>query len=72
MIDTYVMGQTCKELRVELGITQQQVADETGYSYRNISSFENGRNNNACILLWYISHGYTIRDYERGVMYYGR
>lgn len=62
------MGQRCKQFRVEHGFYQIDVAYETGYSVENISSFENGRNDNARILLWYFVHGMNA-DYlfERGV-----
>lgn len=51
------MGRRCKQFRVKHGFYQTEVAAETGYSVENISSFENGRNDNARILLWYFSHG---------------
>ena len=51
------MGRRCKQFRVEHGFYQFDVAAETGYSVENISSFENGRNDNARILLWYFAHG---------------
>lgn len=62
------MGRRCKQFRVEHGFYQFDVAAETGYSVENISSFENGRNDNARILLWYFVHGMNA-DYlfERDV-----
>lgn len=51
------MGQRCKNYRVEHGYYQIDVAEETGYSVENVSSFETGRNDNARILLWYFAHG---------------
>lgn len=51
------MGKRCKQYRVENGYYQANVAEETGYSIENISSFETGRNDNARILLWYFAHG---------------
>lgn len=51
------MGQRCKKYRVDHRYYQSDVAEETGYSVENISSFETGRNDNARILLWYLSHG---------------
>lgn len=52
-----VLGRRCKQFRVEHGYHQTDVADDTGYSVENISSFETGRNDNARILLWYFEHG---------------
>lgn len=62
------MGRRCKQFRVEHGFYQLDVAAETGYSVENISSFENGRNDNARILLWYFANGMNV-DYlfERDV-----
>lgn len=51
------LGQRCAEHRRKYGFTQQQVADELGYSVYNISAFENGRNDSSKILAWYLDHG---------------
>lgn len=50
------IGYRCKCLRKSLNITQDKVASDTGYTNKSISAFENGRVNNALILLWYINH----------------
>lgn len=64
------IGRRCKEFRIELGYYQSDVANDTGYSIENISSFETGRNDNAKILLWYIAHGMSSdRIFNRGVSY---
>lgn len=60
------IGNKCRCFRREQGITQNKVAEDTGYSCENISSFENGRNDNSRILLWYMLHGMTI-EYLLGV-----
>lgn len=52
-----IIGQLCKRHRRRLGLTQSDVAKQTGYTTANISSFETGRNNNMFILLWYMSNG---------------
>jgi transcriptional regulator with XRE-family HTH domain len=52
-----ILGKICQNYRIELGYRQIDVANETGYSKENVSSFENGRNDNCYLLLWYISHG---------------
>lgn len=52
------MGALCRRFREEqLGLTQGEIATLTGYGKENISAFENGRNNNARILLVYIGLG---------------
>lgn len=51
------IGKMCADFRRKIGITQQQIADEMGYSVYNISAFENGRNNSCKILAWYLDHG---------------
>ena len=64
------IGRRCKEFRIEHGYLQVNVADDTGYSVENISSFETGRNDNARILLWYFEHGMKSDElFERGVKY---
>lgn len=68
MYDLKALGGQCKRLRRTLDIKQTQVAIETGYSQKSISAFENGRTNNALILLWYINHGLN-RDIIRGCEY---
>lgn len=51
------VGAACREYRKNLGLTQKAVAVEIGVSKELISAFENGRANNAYILLWYLEKG---------------
>lgn len=51
------IGQICKNFRIKKGFTQRDVAEDLCYTSENISAFENGRNDNAIILLWYIKNG---------------
>ena len=63
------IGKKCKVFRKRLGIKQKQVAHETGYGIKSVSAFENGRLNNALILLWYFSRGldfHTLRGCKYG------
>lgn len=56
----------CKNYRMtELKMTQADVANELGYTRTNISEFENGRNRNFAIFLWYIKKGLPLADVER-------
>ena len=56
-----IIGSICKEFRrKKLGITQKEVAKENGYSVENVSSFENGRTNNALLFVWYFLNGLDI------------
>ena len=58
----------CKEYRMNvLGMTQADIANELGYTRTNISEFENGRNRNFAIFLWYIGNGLPLADVERVV-----
>lgn len=66
MIDMKDVGARCKALRENIGLLQKDVAQDTGYSTENISSFETGRNDNARIMLWYVAHGLD-RDYIRSL-----
>lgn len=51
-------GELCARFRKEiLNITQEDVAKELDYSQENISAFENGRNANSLIFLWYVRKG---------------
>lgn len=54
------IGQKCANFRRLIGISQQQVADELGYTRTNISMFENGKNYNMTILLWYLKRGLEL------------
>lgn len=54
------IGRKCANFRRLIGYSQQQVADELGYSRTNISMFENGRNYNMVILLWYLKRGLEL------------
>lgn len=51
------IGQKCKEFRKKIKASQRDVARDLHYTSENISAFENGRNDNAIILLWYIKNG---------------
>lgn len=66
MTQSQQIGMICKRHRRRMGYTQKDVAQQTGYSTVNISSFETGRNNNMLILLWYISHSLPVSEL-RGV-----
>lgn len=56
----------CKNYRMNiLKMTQSDVAKELGYTRTNISEFENGRNRNFTIFLWYIKKGLPLTDVER-------
>lgn len=54
------IGRKCANFRRLIGYSQQQVADELGYSRNNISMFENGKNYNMMILLWYLKRGLEL------------
>ena len=68
--DLKKLGEKCKHFRRSKHIHQNKVAKETGYSNKSISAFENGRVNNALILIWYINNGMDIKEL-RGC-YYGK
>lgn len=58
------IGEMCKQFRREHGYLQKDVAIDTGYSFENVSAFENGRNDNGRIFLWYLLKGLNVKDYE--------
>ena len=59
-MNTLTIGQKCANFRRLIGISQQQVADELGYTRTNISMIENGKNYNMTILLWYLKRGLEL------------
>ena len=59
-MNSLTIGQKCANFRRLIGISQQQVAEELGYTRTNISMFENGKNYNMTILLWYLKRGLEL------------
>ena len=59
------LGRRCAIIRKVKGKTQLQVAMEIGYSPEVISSFENGRNNNCKIFIWYLRQLSNIEDINK-------
>jgi len=57
MIDFMAVCRACKRVRREKHLTQKQVAEKIGYGEKTISAFENGKVNNAYVLLWYLDNG---------------
>lgn len=53
-------GRACKRFREYKGYTRSQVSDEIGQSIQNIQRFEDGMNNSAIILMWYIKAGLQL------------
>ena len=56
------VGRACKRFRRFMGYTQENVAHDLDLTGNTISVFEQGGNNSARILLWYIKKGLTIHD----------
>ena len=62
------VGLNCQTFRRnKTNYSQSMVAKELGFSIENISSFENSRNDNYYILLWYLSKGMTIKELLEGL-----
>lgn len=66
MFSLEFIGNKCREYRKKCGYFQLDVANDVGYSIENVSAFENGRNDNSRILLWYIEHGLTFDMIKKG------
>lgn len=62
----FEVGKACQDFRKNLSITQDIVANETGYTRQNISAFEHGNNTNLMILFWYFKNGLTLEDLRKG------
>lgn len=61
MFSIAYVGNRCRQYRKKVLRTElKEVAKELGYSKENISAFENGRNDNCLIMLWYLSRGMTV------------
>lgn len=54
------IGAMCAEFRKTIDVKQGEIASELNVSVETISAFENGRTNNARVLMWYIEHGMTL------------
>ena len=50
----------CKRWRIANNIPITDVAIDTDYTKENIIKFEQGKNNNMTILLWYILNGMDV------------
>ena len=62
------VGLNCQTFRRnKTNYSQPMVAKELGFSVENISSFENSRNDNYYILIWYLQHGMTIKELLEGI-----
>lgn len=56
-------GQKLQQFRkYELLKTQEDIAKDLQTTRENISKFENGTNDSAEILIWYLLHGYDIKE----------
>ena len=51
------LGKKCREFRIKNGITIDEIAEQSNYSLWNVYKFEQGRVNNALILLAYLNLG---------------
>lgn len=62
------IGYLCKRWRIGNEYNLSQVAEDTNYSQDNIIKFEQGKNNNLNIFLWYVEHGFEVKKYlDKGV-----
>lgn len=56
------IGLKCKMFRKNLGIKQEQVANEIGCTQSLVSQFENDKCKNLIIFLWYLEHGLEVKS----------
>lgn len=68
MFDIKKVGLICREFRQDLNCTLIEVAKSTGYSAQNVCHFEQGRNDNLIIFLWYIANGLDIESLIKGAV----
>lgn len=60
LVNKELLEEKCVKLRHEKNLSLEDVARVTGNSVENIQSFEQGRNKNALILIWYLKTGLEI------------
>lgn len=60
-----MLGEICKNYRKKIKKTLADVAYDTDYSVANISKFENNKNFNYMILLWYVENGMDLLELYR-------
>lgn len=60
-----MLGTICKNYRKKIKKKLSDVAYDTGYSIANISKFENDKNYNYLILLWYVENGLDLLEMWR-------
>ena len=62
-----LIGTNFKRLRLELGLTQEQVAERSGFSQQYISGLEAGRRNPTVVTVWELANslGVTALDLLR-------
>lgn len=58
------IGASAGNWRRSQHIRQQTIANDVGTSFSNISAFERGLNDSACILTWYLIHGFDPLEDE--------
>lgn len=66
VIDMVELGRRCQVYRQSLAYRQIDVARDLGYEQSTISRFEQGKNDNARILMWYVIHGFDLRIHIEG------
>lgn len=60
-----IIGSAAADWRRKHEIRQLDIAIEVGTTFTNISAFENGKNDSATILLWYVLHGFDPLESEQ-------
>lgn len=55
MIDKKMLGESCRNLRKQLNITQEDFADAAGVTRQTVINFENGKSNSFKLLEYFLS-----------------
>ena len=64
--DLAKLGADCKAWRIDKGYPRKAISIDTGYSIENVHAFEDGRNNNCKIFVWYLMHGFMFGGVNYG------
>ena len=55
MIDKKMLGESCRNFRKQLNITQEDFADAAGVTRQTVINFENGKSNSFKLLEYFLS-----------------
>jgi transcriptional regulator with XRE-family HTH domain len=55
-----IVGQNVKRIRLEIGLTQEQFAERSGFAQQYVSSLENGRRNPTVVTVYELAQALGV------------